>query len=93
MLAPQIHVQGIDFIGVGEAGSKTEAQKIAAKAFCDHLIAEKQLQLHQLVSSVFDVVTLVVQLFQEATARFTGPAAQPRPLFDSQPGPSSLFGG
>ncbi|XP_065917877.1 ATP-dependent RNA helicase A protein-like isoform X2 [Dysidea avara] len=72
----EIHVQGIDFIGVGEAGSKTEAQKIAAKAFCDHLIAEKQLQPHQL----------------EATARFTGPAAQPRPLFDSQPGPSSLFG-
>ena len=50
-------MQGIDFIGVGEAGSKTEAQKIAAKAFCDHLIAEKQLQPHQLVSSVFDVVT------------------------------------
>jgi len=49
----QLRVQGFDFVASGEAGSKTEAQRIAAKAFCEYLIAQKQLQPHELVSSVF----------------------------------------
>ena len=45
----QLRVQGYDFVASGEAVSKADAQKIAAKAFCDYLIAQKQLQPHELV--------------------------------------------
>jgi len=53
----QLRVHGFDFVASGEAGSKVEAQRIAAKAFCEYLIAQKQLQPHELVSSVFMLCT------------------------------------
>lgn len=40
----QLRVEGLDFIGCGEAKNKKEAQIMAAKAFCEYLVAEKRLQ-------------------------------------------------
>ena len=40
----QLRVEGIDFIGCGEAKSKKEAQTTAAKAFYEHLVAQKRIQ-------------------------------------------------
>ena len=34
----QVRVPGFDFIGYGEAGSKKEAQGIAARVFCKFLV-------------------------------------------------------
>ena len=40
----QLRVEGIEFIGCGEAKNKKEAQIVAAKAFCEYLVAQKRLQ-------------------------------------------------
>lgn len=40
----QLRVEGIEFIGCGEAKNKKEAQVIAARAFCEYLVAQKRLQ-------------------------------------------------
>ena len=42
--AHQLRIEGLDFIGCGEARNKKEAQVMAAKLFCEHLVAERRIQ-------------------------------------------------
>lgn len=44
----ELRVEGIEFIGCGEAKNKKEAQVIAARAFCEYLVAQKRLQPSEL---------------------------------------------
>ena len=51
----QLRVEGIEFIGCGEAKSKKEAQTAAAKVFCEHLVAQKRIQPSVRCTDVYHV--------------------------------------